>query len=139
MNNFVFSGNVVRDVEVKEVGESGKLAKFTLVVDGAGDRDVASENPNRRKGGFFQIEAWGKSAEFVEKYIKKGSALSISGDIEHHTWTNEEGKTSSTVRFVAQKFKFAPKNRAEESGETVSEAVGAAAGASSIVSDPFEI
>lgn len=70
MNVLILSGNLGKDPEVKTFGEN-KVAKFPLAVKGYKDSTM-----------WVNVEVWGKSADFVENYIKKGQNVTVKGELK---------------------------------------------------------
>lgn len=111
MTNVTLVGRIVRDFEFNSKTKD-KLGRSSIAVDGAGDfKDGKSQS------GFFSVEAWGANAEFAEKWLKKGSAVSISGELRHSTWTDGDGNKREKVVVKVSKFGFVP------GGNSKSEAV----------------
>lgn len=101
-------GRLTRDPEVTEVGEHRK-ATFGVAIDRAGDKGAA---------GFFRVEAWNSSADFVEKYFSKGKPIFIAGELAHSTWT-DEGTNSKreSVYIKATRIAFVPGVPKADDGE----------------------
>lgn len=99
MNSVVLMGRLTKDPDVRysTVGEDEKaIARFTLAVD-------------RRSEGtdFISCVAFGKTAETIEKYVKKGTKIAIEGRIQTGSYTNKEGKTVYTTDVIVNNFEFA--------------------------------
>ncbi len=99
-NSVFFSGRAVRDAEVRYTqGEKAMcIAKFSLAVDRRG-RGQGADFPN--------IVAFGKTAEFCEKYVKKGTRLIIQAHYQSGNYTNREGQKVYTHDFIADGIEFA--------------------------------
>ena len=103
MNKAILIGRLTRDPEVRySQGEnSTAIARFTLAVDrrfkrtGEGDAD------------FIGCVAFGKQAEFVEKYFKQGMKMVLSGRIQTGSYTNKDGQKVYTSDVVADDIEFA--------------------------------
>lgn len=95
MNSVVELGRMTADPEIRTNGEN-TVARFTIAVD-------------RYKEGtdFIKCVAFGKTAEFVEKYCKKGKKYLIDGRIQTGSYTNKEGKKVYTTDVVAEHIEFA--------------------------------
>ena len=77
VNKVILVGNVGRDVEFRSTQGGTNLAKFSLATT---DRRFKDENGNPRTE-WHNIVAWGKLAEFCERWVKKGRNLYIEGSI----------------------------------------------------------
>ena len=64
---------------------------------------------------FISCIAFGKSAELLDKYVKKGNKVAISGRIQTGSYTNKDGKTVYTTDVVAERVEFIESKKQEES------------------------
>ncbi|WP_088894854.1 single-stranded DNA-binding protein [Leptolyngbya ohadii] len=82
-NTLSLTGRAGGDPEVKDIeqkdGSFTKVAKFRLAVDRGKSDGEAS---------WFNIEVWGRIAETVEKYVRKGSQIGVTGTVRADTWTD---------------------------------------------------
>ena len=100
MNLCIFQGGLVRDPEIttgtKQDGEAYIKARFTLGVGRVGTD--SSDYP--------EFYCFGKTAEFVEKYLKKGSQVIVEGSYESGSYTNRDGDKVYTSVFRAKEVRF---------------------------------
>ncbi len=101
MNVCVFSGRLTKDIEVKYTqGENSiAVARFSLAVDNPytkGEEKTAS---------FPNFVAFGKNAETLEKYVKKGSQLVVSSHVQTGSY-EKDSKKVYTTDFIIDKFDF---------------------------------
>ena len=98
MNQAIICGRLVRDPEIRYTnGEEAKaVAKYTIAVDRMRDKEAD----------FISCVAFGKSAEFAEKYFRKGQRVLVSGRIQTSSYTNKDGQKVYTtdVLIVTQEF-----------------------------------
>jgi single-strand DNA-binding protein len=86
INTGVAIGRFVFEHELKDVGDTVVL-KNRIAVDRAGGRDPES---GELIAGFFDVEAWGKTAELLDQYTSKGSQIGIQYSLKHDTWVKED-------------------------------------------------
>ena len=104
MNKVLLMGRLTRDPEVRySSGEkSMAIARFSIAVDRrfkrAGDTAEAD---------FFNCTCFGKQGEFVERYLRKGTKVLLSGRIENDNYTNREGQKVYSVRVIVEEIEFA--------------------------------
>lgn len=103
MNKVVLMGRVCADPDVRYSNEMA-IARYTLAVDRRG---------KEKETDFINIVAFGKSGEFAEKYLHKGTKLVVSGRIQTGSFTNKEGKKVYTTEVVAEDQEFAESKKAE--------------------------
>ena len=104
MNKVILMGRLTRDPEVRySQGENAlAIARYTLAV----DRRVA-----RREGeataDFINCVAFGRSAEFAERYLRQGTKIVVSGRIQTGSYTNRDGQKVYTTEVVVEESEFA--------------------------------
>ena len=99
-------GRLTRDPEVRySQGENQMaIARFTLAVDRA--RRAANRN-DENSADFISCVAFGKTAEFIEKYIRKGTKVALTGHIQTGSYTNKDGVKVYTTDVVVDEMEFA--------------------------------
>lgn len=91
INCFIGVGNLVRDIEINE--KSGvKFVHNALAI----ARDFTNKKTGKVETDFIPFKAFGKCAEYLSKYAKKGMKISIQGRWEHETYTTKDGKKNVT-------------------------------------------
>ncbi|MBS6195451.1 MAG: single-stranded DNA-binding protein [Clostridiales bacterium] len=100
MNSVQLTGRLTRDPEVRYTDGGLSIARFTLAV-------------NRRfkqEGGpdadFIRCVAFGKTAEFIEKYFTQGRKMDLNGRIQTGSYTNQEGNKVFTTDIVVENVEF---------------------------------
>ena len=104
MNKAILIGRLTRDPEVRySQGESSTaVARFTLAVDRRFKRAGETQDAD-----FIGCVAFGKQAEFVEKYFKQGMKMVAVGRIQTGSYTNKDGQKVYTTDVVAEEIEFA--------------------------------
>ena len=99
MNQAIICGRLVREPEIRYTnGEEAKaVAKYTIAVDRMKDKEAD----------FISCVAFGKSAEFAEKYFRKGQRVLISGRIQTSSYTNKDGQKVYTTDILIATQEFA--------------------------------
>jgi single-strand DNA-binding protein len=68
-----------------------------------------SSGQNREQTSFIDCSAWGKPGEIIAQYVKKGSALLVSGRLDQRSWEDKETKQKrSKIEVVVEDFTFLP-------------------------------
>ena len=103
MNKIILMGRLTRDPEVRySQGESSlAIARFSLAVDRRFKRQGEPE------ADFFNCTAFGKQAEFVEKYLKQATKILLSGRVQNDNYTNKEGQKVYSVQIMIEEIEFA--------------------------------
>jgi len=104
MNKIILMGRLTRDPEVSysNTDNSTALARFNLAVDRRFKRAGDSTETD-----FFNCIAFGKQAEFVEKYLKKGTKILVTGRIQNNNYTNKEGQKVYSMQIIVEEMEFA--------------------------------
>ena len=104
MNKVILMGRLTRDPETRysQGNNSMAIASFSLAVDRKykkqGDEVTAD---------FFNCTAFGKQAEFVEKYLKQGTKILVTGRIQNDNYTNKDGQKVYSVQIIVEEMEFA--------------------------------
>lgn len=112
MNQFNGIGNLTRDPEVRYTQGSNPVcvARYTLAISRAGGKNETD---------FLPCVCFGKTAEFAEKYLKKGVKVGVSGRIQTGSYKNKDGATIYTTDVVVNSHTFC--DRKAESTEKAKE------------------
>lgn len=104
MNKAILMGRLTRDPEVRySQGENQTaIARFTLAVDRRFKRPGETQDAD-----FIGCVAFGKQAEFVERYFKQGMKMVAVGRIQTGSYTNKDGQKVYTTDIVAEEIEFA--------------------------------
>ena len=113
MNKTILMGRVTRDPDIKytQGNEPMAIARYTLAV----DRKVKREN--EAAADFISCVAFGKSAEFAERYLKQGTKIVVEGRIQTGSYTNRDGQKVYTTDVVVEGTEFAESKSSGSSSE----------------------
>ena len=107
MNKVCLIGRLTKDPEIRYTQTNNTMvASFNLAV----NRRFVREN-EESQADFISIVAWSKTAEFVEKYFKKGQQVGIVGRIQTRNWDDEQGEKHYITEVVAEEVYFADSKR----------------------------
>ena len=110
MNKVILCGRLSRDPEIRysQNDNSIAVAKYTLAV----DRKFKKEG--EQSADFISITALGKTAEFAEKYLHKGTKIIVVGRIQTGSYTNKDGQKVYTTDVVVEEQEFAESKNAQQ-------------------------
>ncbi len=105
MNKAILSGRLTRDPDVRysQGEDQSVIARYTLAVD---RRVRRTGNENQKTADFISCVAFGKNAEFAEKYFTKGMKINVSGRIQTGSYKNRDGQTVYTTDVVIEEQEF---------------------------------
>lgn len=103
MNKVILMGRLTRDPEIRysQTSEPVAIARYTLAVDRRFKRE------GEQTADFISCIAFGKAAEFAEKYLHKGTKIVVTGRIQTGSYTNKEGQKVYTTDVVIEEQEFA--------------------------------
>lgn len=115
MNKVILMGRLTRDPEVRySAGEnSTAVARYTLAV----DRRFRRNNDGEQTADFIGCVAFGRSAEFAEKYFRQGLKVVITGRIQTGSYTNRDGNKVYTTDVAVEEQEFAESKATAGQGE----------------------
>ena len=112
MNKVILMGRLTRDPEVRYGDNQKAVGGFSIAVD---RRFTREGDPT---ADFFNCTAFGKQAEFVEKYLKKGTKMLVTGRIQNDNYTNKEGQTVYSVQIIVDELEFAESKGSQDGAQT---------------------
>lgn len=115
MNSAQLIGRFTRDPEVKYTDSGTSVVRFTL----ACDRKYSREGED--SADFISCVAFGKTAEFIEKYFCKGKRMGLNGRIQTGSYTNKDDQKIYTSDVIAESVEFVESKGAGNSGEGTSQ------------------
>lgn len=93
----VITGNLAKDPDLKFIPSSGMaIARITVAVNGMKDDDVS----------FVDVDVFGKTAEAVANFTKKGSKVAVTYYLKQERWKNKEGETRTKLSCKATRVEF---------------------------------
>lgn len=113
MNKVILMGRITRDAEIRYTqGEkSTAIARFSLAVDRRFKKDNDEQNTD-----FISCIAFGKIAEFLEKFGRKGTKFVVDGRIQTGSYNNKDGQKVYTTDVVVENIEFAESKNSSGSG-----------------------
>lgn len=103
MNIFMVMGRLTKDPEIRytQGQQPMAIASFSLAVDRRFKRD------NEPDADFFNCTAFGKVAEFVEKFLKKGSKVVCQGRMQNDNYKDKNGNMVYAIKYMIDQIEFA--------------------------------
>lgn len=113
MNKVILVGRLTRDPDIRYTqGDNAMcIARYTLAVD---RRTRRTGNPEQQTADFIPCVAFGKTGEFVEKYLVKGTKVGVEGSIQTGSYTNRDGIKIYTTEVRVDSHEFMEGKKAAE-------------------------
>ena len=120
LNKAIVIGNLTRDPELRSLPSGIKVCSFSL----ATNRVWKDKNGAKQESAdYHNVVVFGRQAETVAQYMKKGSSILVEGRMQTRSWDDKEGNKKYRTEIVADRTQFGPKG-------------GASSGSSSSTSSP---
>lgn len=104
----MLTGRVTKDIELKVTPTGKSVCSFRLAV----ERKFVQNG--EKVTDFINCQLWGKSAETLEKYVKKGMMIGVEGRLQTRKYTNQQGQTVYVTEVVAESFTFLEKKQSND-------------------------
>lgn len=99
-------GNLTKDPELKSLPSGSAVVNFSIATNRTWkDKD----GQKKEEVQYHNIVAFGKTAELINQYMRKGSALLVEGRIQTRSWDGNDGKKNYRTEIVAENIQFGPK------------------------------
>lgn len=105
MNSVIFKGNITKDTEMRYSGELAIASTSIAINSGYGDK---------KRTDYFNLVAFGKTAELFEKHISKGSQICVRCHAQQNVWEDKNGNKRYDVNFVVDELDFCGKSEKNE-------------------------
>jgi single-strand DNA-binding protein len=110
-NKVILAGNLTRDPEMRYTPKGMAIASFGLAIN---RRWTSETGEQREEVTFVDIDAFGKQAETISQYCKKGRPLLVEGRLKFDQWDDKQtGQKRSKLRVVLDTFSFLDSGRTE--------------------------
>lgn len=103
LNKVVLAGRLTADPELQLTQNGISVVSFSLAVN---RRAIVKDNQRVQEADYINLVAWRKTAEFIAKFFKKGSALCIFGSIQTRSWTDNDGHKRYATEVVVDEAMF---------------------------------
>ena len=98
----IITGNITRDPELRTTPSGSQVCSFSVAVN-RNYKDSSGES--KEDVSFIDCSAWGKAAEIISQYAKKGIGILVSGRLDQRSW-EKDGQKHSRVEIVVEDFNF---------------------------------
>ena len=112
MNRIVISGNICHDLEIKTSGET-KILNFTVAV-----RRRFKDKDGNYLSDFIRCVAFNNSADFINKFFKKGSPILVEGSLQTNSYETENGEKRTSFNVVVENTDFFGRRNEEQTQDS---------------------
>jgi single-strand DNA-binding protein len=113
-NKVIIAGNLTRDPELRYTPKGTAVARITLAV----NRTYQAEGGEKKEEvSFVDVDVWGRQAEVIGQYMKKGRPLLVEGRLKQDSWEDKNTKQKqSKLKVVLESFSFIDGNKGDGGG-----------------------
>ncbi len=104
LNKIMMIGNLTRDPQLSYLPSQTPVVEFGLATNRKWNDKATGEQ--REETCFVDCRCYGRQAETINKYMRKGNQIFIEGRLQLDTWTSQEGQKRSKHRVFVQSFQF---------------------------------
>jgi single-strand DNA-binding protein len=103
-NKVILAGNLTRDPELRYTPKGSAVVKFTLAINRTWKNEAGE---NKEEVSFVDVEAWGRQAEVIAQYMRKGRPFLVDGRLKQDTWEDKNThQKQSKLKVVLEGFSF---------------------------------
>lgn len=99
VNRVILLGNVGNDPDIRTLENNVKVASFRLATS---ERYTDRNGEQHENTEWHQVSAWNKTADIVERFVKKGGQLYVEGKIRTRKWTDKDGNERYSTEILAE-------------------------------------
>src|SRR5688572_16939842 len=113
-NKVILAGNLTRDPELRYTPNGKAIAKFALAINRTWTTDTGEKKEDTT---FVDIDCFGRQAEVISQYMKKGRPLLVEGRLKLDQWDDKQtGQKRSRLGVILESFSFLDSGRSDGSG-----------------------
>lgn len=102
LNRWTGIGRLTRDPELRQASGGTAFCRFSI----ACNRNYTANGEKREEVSFFNCQAWGRLAEIINQYARKGKQVALDGRLQQRSWEDKDGKKQYAVEIVVENVQF---------------------------------
>jgi len=110
LNKTLIAGNLTRDPEKKALPTGSNVTNFSVAVNRVWYKDEQKQEATE----YINIVAFGKQADTIAQYFKKGSSIFVEGRIQTRSWEDKEGNKKYATEVIMENFQFVNSTKQEK-------------------------
>ncbi len=106
LNKVFIIGNLTRDPELRQISSGQAVCSFGVATNSFfTDKSGAKQ----RKAEFHNLVAWGRQAEIISQFLKKGSMVFVEGRLQTRSWADSRGQNHKTTEIICERIQLGPR------------------------------
>lgn len=106
LNKAFIIGNLTRDPELRQTPSGQTVCAFGVATNSF---FTDKSGVKQRKAEFHNVVAWGRQAEIVNQFLKKGSMVFVEGRLQTRSWTDGKGQNHRTTEIICERVQLGPR------------------------------
>jgi single-strand DNA-binding protein len=107
LNKVFILGNLTRDPELRQTTTGQSVCSFGVATNSFYTDKSGQKQKNAE---FHNVVVWGRQAEIVNQFLKKGSSILVEGRIQTRSWQDKQGQTHKTTEIISEKVQLGPRS-----------------------------
>ncbi len=113
-NKVILAGNLTRDPELRYTPKGTAIARIGIAINRTWKNETGE---TKEEVTFVDVDAWGRQAEVIAQYLKKGRPILMEGRLKHDQWEDKNThQKQSKLRVVLENFQFMDSGRSDAAG-----------------------
>ncbi len=112
LNKVILMGRLCADPEFRQTPNGVSTCRIRIAV----NRQFTNKQTGEREADFINVTCWRQTAEFVNRYFRKGSMIIVEGSLRNNDWTDQNGVKHYTMDVQADNVTFGESKSASQSG-----------------------
>jgi len=115
LNKVLIAGRLTADPELRTTPSGAHVTSFSV----ATNRNWTDKDGNKKEETeFHNIVAWGRQADVVNQFSKKGNLILVEGRLQTRAWETKEGQTRKTTEIIAERIQLGPRPSGQAGGSS---------------------
>lgn len=106
LNKVFIVGNLTRDPELRQTAGGQAVCSFSVATN---RRYTDKSGQKQDQTEFHNVVAWGRQAEIINQYLRKGSMILVEGRIQTRSWVDQQGSKHWRTEIVAEQIQLGPR------------------------------
>lgn len=111
INKVQIYGNITRDPELKALPSGSNVCSFSVATNRTYKKNDGTKAEDAQ---FHNVVAFGKTAELIAQYMRKGSTIYVEGRLQTRSWETKDGGKRYTTEIIAENMQFGPRSSRQD-------------------------
>ncbi len=107
LNKVMLIGRLTADPQLRTTSSGSPVASFSVATNRVWTNKAGEKQEDAE---FHNIVIWGRQAEIVNQFLKKGALVMIEGRLQTRTWEGKDGQSRKTTEIIGERVQFGPRS-----------------------------